>query len=462
MNGIIKKLKGIFPVTTSKAVYLDGTNKTLQDAMNDGTLTGTIASTNANFITDAFFLVDDVIFKKDASTGDITVKLNTKLTLNRIIKISYSNGSSAQISFPDGTVIPNGKYLIWDNTNGFQIVDDIGITYNTVLIGCNYGGRITGGILKDIWNKYNKYTYQAIFDKERYVGAEEVARETNRTMHSMFVCGDELIALECYNGNDFLGSCNVYSLPDLTWKSSFTQQLVGTRADADTDETYGGKINLRLVCADYKADTDCLILGSGTADGSDTDNLEGYIFYDAKNWKNSIDPITFENTPYTKLDFHSEDLFAGQFCAKLVWGEVPDTLYFTTSNLMYCHKILLGTGTNRLSHGNYDYNESKRYNGTYEIIQTFSQETPEVGNKDVQYYKGNLYYPVKYTSGGYRIYKTCLKHDGSMGHEMIIYDPINQDGTHAITGSPEGFVIYNDVMIGSHATYGKFYKFNLI
>lgn len=457
MDGIIKKIKGVFPVNTTKAVYIDGTDKTLHEAINDGTLTGTVASTDANFITDAFLLGNDVVFTKDRATGDITVNWSPNVTLARIIKVCYSNGSSRQISFPDGIIIPNAKYLVWDNTNGFQTVDDIGCPYDTVLIGYNHYGRITGGILKDIWNKYNKYTYEAIFDKEYYINAKEIDKPSGKTMHSMVVIGNELIALECYNGNDFNGTCNVYSLPDLTWKSSFTQQLVGTRADTN----YNGKINLRLVCADYNENTECLMLGSGTADGSDADNLEGYIFYDAKNWKNYNEPITFNNTPYTLLDFHTENLFEGEYCAKLIWGEVPDTCYLTTSNLQYCHKLLLGTGTNQLSHGTYNYNESKRYNGTYEIIQTFKQETTEVGNKDIHYYKGHLYYPVKYVKGGYRIYKTGLKHDGSMCHEMMIYDPIDQNGSHAITGSPEGIVIYNNQIICSHATYPKFYIIDL-
>ena len=45
-------------------------------------------------------------------------------------------------------------------------------------------------------------------------------------------------------------------------------------------------------------------------------------------------------------------------------------------------------------------------------------------------------------TGGYKIYRTCFRHDDTMGHEMFIYDPINIDGSHTITGNPEGFVIH--------------------
>lgn len=38
MKGIIGKIKGLFPVTLANAVYVDGTNKTLADAMAEGSL----------------------------------------------------------------------------------------------------------------------------------------------------------------------------------------------------------------------------------------------------------------------------------------------------------------------------------------------------------------------------------------------------------------------------------------
>lgn len=41
MNGIIRKIMGIFPVTTTKAVYMDGTSKTLKEAIDSGEFGGT-------------------------------------------------------------------------------------------------------------------------------------------------------------------------------------------------------------------------------------------------------------------------------------------------------------------------------------------------------------------------------------------------------------------------------------
>ena len=64
---------------------------------------------------------------------------------------------------------------------------------------------------------------------------------------------------------------------------------------------------------------------------------------------------------------------------------------------------------------------------------------------------------AKYMTGGYKIYRTCFRHGDTMGHEMFIYDPINIDGSHTITGNPEGFVIHIWKIITLHATCGKFY-----
>ena len=47
MNGIIKKIKDIFPVTTTKAVYIDGTNKTLQEAIDNGEIGGNTTATTS-------------------------------------------------------------------------------------------------------------------------------------------------------------------------------------------------------------------------------------------------------------------------------------------------------------------------------------------------------------------------------------------------------------------------------
>ena len=463
MDGERKIINGIFPITTTKAVYIDGTNKTLQEAIEDGDLSNsTQVSTTSDFIVDAFLLVNDVTFSKDYATNDITIYLNKSLTLNRLLKVCWANRGPSTIGFPDGTVIPNNMGLYWNPDEGFTTASyngsDIQARFNRILIGLNWNGRITAGLLAPLWEKYYPYKYPYNLYKQRYIRMEEIKTSVKKTLHSMVAIGDELWTFECVSA-DFGGNCEIYSLPDMTHKSTFYQHITPPRTTAE------GNINLRLVCADYNKEHDCLLFGSGTADGSDWNNMEAYIFYNAsttlKTFTDKSNPFTLDNTSNTIIDFHKDGLFPeGSITAKLVWSELPDVIYLTHNDLSYCHKILLGVGTNQLEYGTYNYDETKRYNGTFKIIQTFTQGKPAQGNKDVVYYNGYLYYPIKYVAGGYRLMKTTLNVDGSMSSEMLVYDPVKNDGSHAIGGSPEGITVYNGKIICAHADPGSFYRFD--
>ena len=274
----------------------------------------------------------------------------------------------------------------------------------------------------------------------------------------MFIYHDKLVTLECFSPGDFGGESYVYDLSDLSrsTKSFYTKF-------EETNSTNGESYYFRLVTCDYNNDIDALIMGNSTNTGRE-EGMYGYIFYDVADWfdrNDSRNPVNLETCGrYTKLDFFSEGLFPNQATAKIIWGEIPDTIYLTTSNLQYCHKILLGKGSNRLPNGTYDSDTSKKYNGTYKVIKTYEQPVPEVGNKDIHFYDGALYYTLKYTTGGYRLAKTYLCPDGSMNTELILYDPLNPDGSHAIGGSPEGVVVHDGVFIGAHAGE-NFYKYNL-
>ena len=48
MDAERKVIAGLFPVTTTKAVYIDGTNKTLQEAINNGEAMVIIWDPNVN------------------------------------------------------------------------------------------------------------------------------------------------------------------------------------------------------------------------------------------------------------------------------------------------------------------------------------------------------------------------------------------------------------------------------
>ena len=186
----------------------------------------------------------------------------------------WANRGASSISFPDGTVIPNNMGLYWNPNEGFTTASyngsDIQTRFNRVLIGLNWEGRITAGLLAPLWEKYYPYKYPYNLYKQRYICMEEIKTSVERTLHSMVAIGDELWTFECVSA-DFGGNCEIYSLPDMTHKSTFYQHITPSRTTTEGTE---GNINLRLVCADYNKEHDCLLFGSGTADGSDINNME--------------------------------------------------------------------------------------------------------------------------------------------------------------------------------------------
>ncbi|MCK1985153.1 MULTISPECIES: hypothetical protein [Peribacillus] len=448
MEAKVQVIEGVYPVTLGEAVYISPT-KTLKQAIDDGSIGGGgSVTTNANFVTNSFVLCGDILFKPDGNKS-VTITLNADLSLNRIMVVTFSNGTVRQETIPSPFVLQDKEYMVWNATNGFQIKSQLGgikVPFDSVLVAMNWDGKITGGIVFSIYQR--RYP---LYEKEYSLRFNEKSIGSGKTYHSMFVCDDELITLEVPS----LGASNVFSLPDLTPVKSFNVSLVETNADLTTSE-------LRLVASDYNQNVRALIMGNSTNSLSE-EYMKGYIFYEADKWKNSTNTVTFDNCGlYTKLDFLSA-LFPGQTTAKMCWAAEDDMAYLTTTNLQYVHKLLLGVGTNKLENGVYDYNASKRYNGTYKIVKTYTQDVVKFGNKDLQFYNGALWYPIKYTAGGYKICKTYLSSEsGQIKSDLIIYNPIGQDGNPLLTGSPEGIMIYKGKVYCGHATYPQIYSFDVI
>lgn len=453
MQGKLKKLKDnggnyAYPVTRAEAVYISD-SITLKQAIDDGSLgsSGTVTTTS-NFVTSAFVLCGDVLIEPNNNEKSITISLNLELPLNRIMVVNFSNGTSRQETIPNPFTLKDKEYMLWDATNGFQIKSQtagVSVPYNAVLVAMNYDGRITGGVLFDIYNKRFP-----IYEKEYSIKFNETSIGSGKTFHSMFVCDNQLITIEVPS----LGVGNVFSLPDLTYLKSFGISLVDTNSDLTTSE-------LRLVASDYNSNVRALIMGNSTNNGSE-EYMKGYIFYDADKWKDATETVTFSNCGrFTRLDFLPET-FPNQTTAKMVWAAEDDMCYLTTSDLRFCHKILLGVGTNVLENGIYSYDANKRYNGTYKIIKTYSQDNPKYGNKDLTFYGGCLWYALKDTTGGYKINKSYLCSSGQIKSDLIFYNPIGQNGSPLLTGSPEGIVIHEGKVYCGHATYPKMYSFDVL
>lgn len=427
----------------------NGTNLLFNGSpISGGGSTGAVTTTS-NFVTSAFVLCGDILFQPNPNQKSITVSLNLDLNLNRIMVVNYSNGTSNQITIPNPFTLQDAEYYVWDATNGFQVKSEtsgIQVAYNAVLVAINWGGKITGGILFDLYNKRFP-----TYEKEYSINFTATSIGSGKTFHSMFVCDNQLNTLEAASLG---GVGNVFSLPDLTWVKSFNMSFIETNANSTTSE-------MRLVASDYNQNIRALIMGNSTSTLSE-EYMKGYIFYNADTWKNATSTVTFATCGlYTRLDF-LPTVFPGQQTAKLCWAAEDDMCYLTTTDLQYIHKLVLGTGTNNLGNGTYAYDPSKRYNGTYKIIQTYTQDLPKYGNKDLQFYRGTLWYPLKYTSGGYKVLKAYLcGASGTIKSDLIYYNPIGQDGNPLLSGSPEGLVVYNGKVYSGHATYPNIYSFDV-
>lgn len=168
---------------------------------------------------------------------------------------------------------------------------------------------------------------------------------------------------------------------------------------------------------DYNEENDCLILGNGS--GSYT--LAGKIFIipqfreiiESGKYSKPDSPLTLENSNAIVIDCSSHQLGA-KF--NVIWGERN----LTKNNIAYLitakygaktpqtdggdngtiRRILLGTGTNQLPYGSYTAAGDDEFNGTFEIVDVYTQPgtTYDNANQGCCYFNGRIY--------------ACIGHDG--------------------------------------------------
>lgn len=469
MNGVKKVIDGILPVTTTQAVYIDGTNRTLQDAIDNGEITGsaTVSVNESNLVWDLFMQCGAVKFKRiDLLTGEVEIGVNDSVLFKegviRAMIVAMANGTAknAGSSFGIATTtesytLQSGESLIYDSSTNSCSVSTSYVTNATKkLLAYNNGGRITGGVFAPYFDRYC-HLYK---DKEGLIDLEEIGGHQGY-FHSMFVYNDKLVTLEVPS----MGYCKVYDLSNfdnnktITYMSQFSLSLKPTNA---SNEEY----EIRMVACDYSDNNQALLMGNSTNNGAES-QMEGYIFYDIDTWISSSEQITFDNCgSYTKIEF-TDDLLINHAIAKMCWDRSSNNCaWLTTGNAKYIFRILLGKGTNQLENGVYSYISDDKFNGTYKILSYWVNQIYDYGCKDLVMANGGIIYPIKRTDGGFYFQKIYLQSDGntSIKVERFIYDPIADDGTHAISGSPEGITIYKNKLIMGHASYPKFYIHDLI
>ena len=175
MNGIIKKIKNIFPVTTTKAVYMDGTDKTLQQAIDDGDIGKTTTATTSGR-GEAIFLLRGATINirrvmknsmDDINTISYSFPTGDSNRLRRLFVKTISGGTNT-IDLNDGT-LDTHQGLVYNQTNNTVEIrtgtwgniycsnDEYVLLYNCLgyISGelaqyCNYGNDNIGFPIREI------------------------------------------------------------------------------------------------------------------------------------------------------------------------------------------------------------------------------------------------------------------------------------------------------------------------
>lgn len=419
MNGIIKKIKDIFPVTTTKAVYMDGTAKTLQQAIEDGEFGGTSEVSVSGRGMAMFALRSGKINvrRKTANSSGSNVLEYSFSTEDsdrvRRLFVYTSGGSMMSIDIPDGELEYHYALVYNSSTNTLETRKSQwgSMTCTTdeyVLLFNGYGA------LSGILAPYVDYGTDNVGFPIKEISAEEVS--TTGTTQGIIVMDGTVYT--CYHATD---------------DRSLFDGKIGSKSH-----------NIcHMNAPEYSHDKDMLIVGNGSK--SYTLEMEGWIF---PNWKSafeSAEQLDINTLDKITLSFPS-DVFVGQYKAQLCWG-TGDIVYLATSDNRYIYKLQLQTGTTQGTYGTYVERTDGGYNGTYEILgEWYSRTIDIIGG--MCYHNGHIYFGVK---GAYGIRKCLLKSDGFFDSEYIHIR--NKDG------DMQGIAIYNNEVYAYSDSSG--YKFDI-
>ena len=437
MDGKLKKIDGVFVVGTTKSVFIDGTNKTLQEAIDNGELGGTTTATTSG-------------------RGYVNVKLRGGLVYVYDIPTSNSSITKIGYKFPTGDTNRERRMFVWTPTGGIKSIDipdgelkvNEGLVYNfdnnkletrygtwgNVVCGNNEilllyndlgASEKIGGILSPYVKKNET---KDIVCKE--LEFAEVSTNGNPSSQGMFIIGDYMY-LFGHSSDDkvtMLGDFNKRSISNLNVNVA------------------SGKHNLgHMNAPSYDSNKDMMIVANGSKiyDQSSLP-MEGYVFYNFKNVIENETNLVFDDLDKTIIDL---SMFTGEFKAQLCWG-YGDYVYLLTSESRIVRKLKLGKGTNKLANGTYTEETEDRYNGTFEIINEWrSVTTGIIGG--MKFYKGVLYIGIK---GEYGIQKIKFATNGNM---LVEYIKVSEQ-----VGTMQGLDVKDGVLYAF--TDSKGYSINLI
>lgn len=432
MDGSIKKIDGVFPVTTTKAVYMDGTNKTLQQAIDGGEFGSTITSTTSGRGEAMFILRGGKINIRPKITAVTTLIYSFPTgdsdRLRRMFVYGPASSTLKTIDIPDG-VLESHQALVYNvDTNTLETRTtqwgSMSITNSEYVLLFNSVGNISG-----LLAQYCDYGSDNIGYPIREIEAETIS--SKGTTQGIFIIDGTVYTCRHTTNDDH---------------SDFDGRITNPSGS-------GVSHNICHMNAPYyNATKDMLIVGNGSK--SFTLAMEGWIF---PNWKQTLanafsnsTNLNIEALDKICLDF-SDAVFDDEYKCQLCWGiDSSDYVYLTSSDCRVIRKLQLCSGTTVGTYGNYVERSDGGYNGTYEILSTFRSRTSDaIGG--MMYYKGALIFGIKNTLHKHGIRKCILKSDGFFDSEYIDIEDIY--------GDMQGIALYNNE-IYAYTDY-RGYKFNL-
>ncbi|MCK1982241.1 MULTISPECIES: hypothetical protein [Peribacillus] len=465
MDGQIKVLDGVFPVTVAEAVYVEPAI-TLKQAIQDGTLGGgggssyqlpTASATTLggvkvgtglamnNGVLSAtgggggesvsvsgrghaiFSLRGGVVnVKKDTDTTKVNYSFPT-LDTNRYRRLFVwkpSGTGNTSIDLADGTLEESDALIYNLTTNTVSIKNgswgNVAVSQNEYLLLYNTLG-IVGGLL----SHYCVYGGDSLGIPVKELEGELISN-TGSTQGT-FIVGDNIY--KCYHSNDehtdFMNITAVSKTNPNTTIKTITHNL--------------GHMN----APDYSAVKDSLIVGNGSK--SFTLLPKGWIL---PNFAALLVGTTIDFNAVDKIELDFSQL-VGEWKGQLCWGYgSSDIVYLFTNDNRILRKILLGKGTNNLGSGTFiEGSAATRYNGSYSILNTwYSRTVDTLGG--MFFHEGYIYTGVK---GANNIRKCIPLNNGYFDSE---YRPILN-----ATGDMQGVSI-SDGQVYAFTDY-KGYKFSL-
>lgn len=426
MDAERKVINGLFPVTTTKAVYIDGTNKTLQEAINNGEIGGTTtATTTGRGYTITMIRGCEInIYEVPESKSSLTTVAYTFPTGDtdrfRRMFVWTPSGGRNNIEIPDGTLSLNDALVYNFDSNILETRNgtwgNIPLANNEILLLYNSYNGLIGGALTPYIKYYNPAGDAIpIHDLE----FEEVT-ETLGTSQGIIIIGDYMYHWG-HSSDDrttSLGMYNKYALSDLN-------TLLKT-----------GSHNLgHMNSPSYCSVRDMMIVGNGSKIYDQTSYpMAGYIY---KNFSAVMesDPSNIDHYSLDKIIIDLSQ-FTGEFKCQLCWGDPStDYVYLMTCDNRIIRKLQLAK------------DESGNYTGEYTVAGTWRTTLSGV-NGGFTYCNGYLLSGVK---GDYGIRKMELCTNGRIKETYI--HPNNKNG------AMQGLAIKDECLYAF--TDGRGYKINV-